>query len=271
MKNLREAYGQWAVVTGASSGMGAEFARQLAESGLNLVLVARRKEKLQQLADQLHAAHGTASEVVELDLGSEGAVQELLGRTAHLEIGLVVASAGITTAGPFLDNPLAEETALLKLNLSAPMELAHAYGRIFRKQGRGGLVLLSSSVAFSAVPYLANYAAAKTYIANFGLALGNELKSSGVDVLVLAPGPTRTEGFKEAEGIDFEKLPLPAMPAQRVVREALRALGRKPLVIPGGLNGVNDFLGKHLLPRRIQTAMFATLVHRALTPKSPRH
>jgi hypothetical protein len=270
MKNLRDAYGQWAIVAGASSGMGAEFARQLAHSGLNLVLVARRKEKLQDLADQLHAEYGTASELVGLDLGSEGAVQELLGRTAHLDIGLVVASAGITTAGPFLDNPLAEETALLTLNLSVPVELAHAYGRIFRERGRGGLVLLSSSVAFSAVPYLANYAAAKTYIANFGLALGNELKSSGVDVLVLAPGPTRTEGFTEAEGIDFAKLPLPAMPAQRVVHAALRGLGRTALVIPGGLNGVNDFFGKHLLPRRIQTAMFGLLVHRALTPKSPR-
>jgi NAD(P)-dependent dehydrogenase (short-subunit alcohol dehydrogenase family) len=95
VKSLREAYGQWAIVTGGSSGMGAEFARQLAHSGLNLVLVARRKEKLQRLADQLHAEYGTASELVELDLGSEGAVQELLGRTAHLDIGLVVASAGM--------------------------------------------------------------------------------------------------------------------------------------------------------------------------------
>jgi uncharacterized protein len=264
MKDLRNKYGEYVVVTGASAGIGAEFATQLAANGLNLALVARRKEKLQALADQLRAAYGTTTEVIELDLGGEGAVSELLRRTSHLDVGMVVASAGIATAGPFLDTPLADESGLINLNLAVPMQLAHEYGRLFRTRGRGALILLSSAVAFAAVPYMANYSAAKAYIANFGQALRHELKPSGVDVLVLAPGPTRTEGFDSTAGIDFARLPMPAMSAHRVVRTALRGLGRKPLIIPGLLNRINDFLGKYLTARRIQTAMFGTLVRRAL-------
>jgi uncharacterized protein len=257
----------YAVVTGASAGIGAEFATQLAANGLNLALVARRKEELQALAADLRAEYGTATEVIELDLSRGGAVGELVRRTSHLDVGMVVASAGIATAGPFLDTPLAEESGLIDLNLSVPMQLAHEYGRVFRARGRGALILLSSAVGFAAVPYMANYSAAKAYIANFGQALGHELRPSGVDVLVLAPGPTKTEGFDTTEGIDFTKLPMPTMPARSVVRSAIRGLGRKPLVIPGCLNKINDFLGKYLTARRVQTAMFGALTRRALVAK----
>ncbi|WP_326835415.1 SDR family NAD(P)-dependent oxidoreductase [Amycolatopsis rhabdoformis] len=264
MKDLHPRYGPYAVVTGASAGIGAEFATQLAAAGFSLVLVARRKEKLQGLADRLRERHGTTAEVVDLDLGREDAVAELVRRTAHLDVGLLVASAGTATAGPFLDTPLATETAVLDLSLTVPMRLAHEYGRRFRDRGRGALVLVSSAVAFGAVPYLANYSAAKAYVAQFGQALRHELKPAGVDVLVLAPGPTATEGFANTDGIDFTKLPMPAMSADSVVRAALRGLGRKALVIPGPLNKVNDFFGKHVATRALQTAMFGTLVRRAL-------
>lgn len=267
MNDLRNKYGQYAVVTGASAGIGAEFATQLAANGLNLALVARRREKLQALADDLQGEYGTAVEVIELDLGGEGAVAELLHRTSHLDIGVVVASAGIATAGPFLDTPFAEEAELINLNLSVPVQLAYEYGQLFRARRRGALILLSSSAAFGAVPFMANYSAAKSYIANFGQALRYELKPSGVDVLVLAPGPTKTEGFGNTAGIDFAKMPMPAMPTDRVVRTALRNLGRKPLIIPGPLNRINDFFGKHLTARGLQTSMVGSLVRRALVSK----
>lgn len=269
MKNLSSKYGQYAVVTGASSGIGAEFAAQLAAGGLSLALVARRQDKLQALAGRLRSQYGTSVEIIELDLGADGAVSELLRRTSRLDVGMVVASAGIATAGPFLDTPLTEESALIGLNLSVPVQLAHEYGRLFRARRRGALVLVSSAVAFGPVPYMANYSAAKAYIASFGQALRHELKPAGVDVLVLAPGPTRTEGFAATEGIDFTKLPMPAMPVPGVVRAALRGLGRKPLVIPGVPNRISDFAGKYLTPRRVQTVLFGTLVRRALIAKTP--
>ena len=114
----------------------------------------------------------------------------------------------------------------------------------------------SSAVAFAPVPYTANYAAAKAYIASLGQALHYELHGAGVDVLTLAPGPVRTEGADNAEGIDFGKLPVPGDEAGPVVRAVLRALGRKPLIIPGFLNKASDFAGKYLTPRRVQAAMF---------------
>ena len=191
-------------------------------------------------------------------------------RTARLDIGLVVASAGVVTAGPFLGNDLADESALLRLNLAVPAELAHVYGRALARRGRGGIILVSSAVAFSPAPYTANYAAAKAYTASLGQALYNELKPAGIDVLTLAPGPVRTEGADNAEGIDFGKLPVPSTQPAPVVRAAIRALGRKPLVIPGALNKASDFTGKYLMPRRAQTAMFGALVARALDEKPAR-
>lgn len=270
MKDLRARYGEYALVTGASSGIGAEFGEQLAAAGLNLVLVARRKDRLDTLAAGMRAAHGTAAEVIELDLAADGAVSELARRTARLDVGLVVASAGIVTSGPFLGNDLAAESALLHLNLVVPAQLAHIYGRVLARRGRGGIVLVSSAVAFSPVPYTANYAAAKAYTASLGQALHYELKPAGVDVLTLAPGPVRTEGAQNAEGIDFGKLPVPSAQPAPVVRTALRALGRKPLVIPGALNKASDFAGKYLTPRRVQTAVFGALVSRALDEKPGR-
>lgn len=270
MKDLRARYGEYALITGASSGIGAEFAVQLAAAGLNLVLVARRKDRLDALAQRLRAAHGTTTEVIELDLAAGGAVAELARRTAHLDTGLVIASAGVVTSGPFLANDLAAELALLHLNLVVPAELAHVYGRVLARRGRGGIVLVSSAVAFAPVPYTANYAAAKACTASLGQALHYELKAAGVDVLTLAPGPVRTEGADAAEGIDFGKLPVPAMQPAPVVRAALRALGRRPLVIPGTLNKASDFAGKYLIPRRAQIAMFGALVSRALDEKPPR-
>ncbi|MGH3171784.1 MAG: SDR family NAD(P)-dependent oxidoreductase [Trebonia sp.] len=264
MTDLRGKYGRYALITGASSGIGAEFAEQLAAAGLDLVLVARRKDRLEALAGRLRAVHGIGAEVIALDLAAEGAVAELVRRTEHLDVALVVASAGILTTGPFLGNDFAAEAELLRVNLMVPAEMAHVFGRHFAARGRGALILLSSVVGFGPVPYSANYGAVKGYIASLGQALHYELKGSGVDVLTLAPGLTQTEGADNAPGIDFGKMPGKAMPAGPVVRAALRGLGRKPLVIPGGGNKAQDFLGKYLTPRRAQTAMSGIIVSRAL-------
>jgi NAD(P)-dependent dehydrogenase (short-subunit alcohol dehydrogenase family) len=136
IKDLHARYGEYALVTGASSGIGTEFAAQLAAAGLSLALVARRKDRLDALAGRLRAAHGTPTEVIELDLAGDGAVAELARRTGHLDIGLVVSSAGIVTTGPFLRNDLAAESALLRLNLMVPAQLAHVYGRLLARRGR---------------------------------------------------------------------------------------------------------------------------------------
>jgi hypothetical protein len=264
VKNLRSKYGQFAVITGASSGIGAEFARQLAKAGLDLVLVARSRDKLEHIGGELHDEFGTRVEIVELDLLDAGAIDELTRRTEELDIGLVVLAAGIFTAGPFTGNDLSAETDVVTLGAIRPMQLTHHYAGAFVERQRGGIILVASTVGHQSAPYLANYAATKAYVATLGQALSYELKPSGVDLTVLSPGPTNTEGVRTAAGIDFAKLPLPMMKPKPVVTKALKGLGRRSLVIPGRINKTTDVMAKYLSPRPVLTRMYGFLLSRAL-------
>lgn len=264
MKDLRSKYGQFALITGASSGMGAEFARQLAKAGLDLVLVARRRSKLEEIAEELHGEFGTRVKIVELDLLDAGASDELARRTEELDVGLVVLAAGIFTAGPFTGNDLSSEADVVTLGAIRPMELTHHYASLFVERRRGGIILVASTIGHQSAPYLANYAATKAYVATLGQALSYELKRSGVDLTVLSPGPTNTEGVQSAEGIDFTKLPLPMMKPEAVVTKALNGLGRRSLVIPGRINKITDVVAKYFSPRPVLTRMYGFLLSRAL-------
>ena len=266
MKDLRSAYGEYAIVTGASSGIGEQFARQLAARGVNLVIVARGKAKLDALAHELHAQHGTTVHVVELDLLNPGAVDELARRTRQLDVGVVIANAGNYASGSFLHNDLATEMDVLTLNAAVPVQIAHQFGRQFARRRRGGIILISSTVGAGPAPYLANYAAAKAYILSLGQALNYEFKKAGVDLLVVSPGPTKTEGAEQAEGIDFSKLPLPMMSPDKVARTGLKKLGKRGHVIVGAPNKIMDFMGKYLTPRTISKRMYGRLLYSALSP-----
>lgn len=262
MKDLRNAYGRFAVVTGASSGIGAEFARQLAAAGVGVVLVARRKDQLDALAAELSRVHDVPTRIVALDLLAEGAVDELRRRVGDLDVGIVVANAGISTTGAMLDHELAEELDVLTLDGAVPLQLAHRFGQEFRQRRRGAIILVSSTIACSPVPYLANYAAVKAYILSLGKALNYELRKDGVDVLVVSPGPTQTPGHRQA-GIDVGGVS-PMAPA-RVVTPALRNLGRRAHVIPGAMNNVLDFVTHHLMPRWLSVRFYGRLFHHALS------
>lgn len=260
-------YGRYALITGASSGMGAEFAAQLAGAGFDLVLVARRRDRLESLATRLRSV-GREVLTVPLDLAAPNAVDELVAGTQGLDIGLLVAAAGVVVAGPFIANDYAAESAAVQLNITALTQLTHRYAAIMAARGRGGVILLASTVGHAAVPFSANYAAAKAYVSSLGRALHYELKPAGVDVLTLAPGPTDTEGLRETEGIDFGALPMPVMTTTAVVRAALKKLGRRSLVIPGVMNRFSDLLGKYM-PRSVMTALFGRLMAKALVSEPP--
>lgn len=168
---LRRRYGPWAVVTGASDGIGRAFAHRLAAAGLDLVLVARRGDVLHALATELSRRFGVEVQVVAADLGQPGGVAEVVDRTRTLEVGLLVAAAGFGTSGAFLDADLERERDLLQVNCWAVLELAQVFGRRFAEQGRGGLVLMSSLLAFQGVPRAAHYAATKAYVQTLAEAL----------------------------------------------------------------------------------------------------
>lgn len=222
-------YGPWALVTGASSGLGREAALQLAEAGLHLVLVARSRAALADVA-ALAARHGAEARVVVADLGQDAGLDAVEAATADLDLGLVVASAGFGTSGAFLDGDLATELDMLAVNVKAVVRLAHHAGRRLVARGRGGIVLFGSLVGFQGTPFAAHYAATKAYVQTLGEALHVELAPHGVDVVVSAPGPVHT-GFAGRASLHMGAALQPA----DVAAATLAALGRRQTVRPGWL------------------------------------
>jgi short-subunit dehydrogenase len=264
--NLKK-HGPYALITGASLGIGEEFANQLAQKGFNLILVARNQKKLDSISSRLSNAYKIDIKVIALDLMNENAVEELVAATDQLEIGLVVLNAGVYGFGAFLDNSLEYERNLIQLNVIAPMQLAHHFGHKMVHRQRGGILFLGSSAGFQAIPYNANYSASKAYVLLLGEALNYELKPLGVDVEVLAPGMTKTEGTDAMRGVDMSKMPGKPMQSTQVVAEALQQLGKSPVVVPGSLNRFVAHVGKYLMSRRAQTSLFAKMIIPALLKK----
>jgi hypothetical protein len=220
--SLRDRYGDWAIVTGASSGIGREMALQLAARGLKPILVARSASALEALAAQ------TQGLALPLDLSAPHAPSELLERLSDRKVGLLVNAAGFGSGGAWIQSRLPDELSMLDVNCRAVLELSHFFARQFAAQRRGGIVLLSSIVSYQGVPFSANYAATKAYIQSLGEALAEELAPYGVDVLTAAPGPTAS-GFAARAGMVMKD----ADSSARVAAEIVSALGRRSRVVPG--------------------------------------
>ena len=240
-------YGPWALVTGASSGIGEQFARQLARQGFNLVLVARRADRLQTLQTELLQQHGAKAEVVAEDLGDPAAIDRVLAALAGHDIGLVVSNAGFGLKGGFNQHARAELEAMLNVNARAPLLLLHGLLPQLRARGHAGVILTGSQEGEAAFPWSSAYAATKAYVHSLGLSLFGELQGTGVDVLVLAPGSTETEA-PLLQGIRREAL-FGVMSAEEVARQGLEQLGRRPLHVPAWYNRVLVHLLR-ALPRR---------------------
>jgi short-subunit dehydrogenase len=253
MKNFVERFGPWALVTGASSGIGEAFARRLAEVGMNLVLVARRADRLRTLADDLKGRYAVSTRMVAVDLSQGDFLPVVEQATLDLQVGLLVNSAGMATTGNFLDNDLASELAMLDINNRAPLILAHHFGRLMRQRRRGGIIFVSSTVAFAGVPLWSNYAASKAHDLVLAEGLARELRTEGISVLALCPGPTRTELWPAGTK------PLFPMQPNAVVNIALKKLGRKTTVVAGWKNWIAVF-STRLLPRSWNAALLGWAV-----------
>ena len=205
MASFEERYGPVALVTGASSGIGRAFAEELAERGLDLVLAARRTDRLEALAGELEARHGTRSAVCRVDLSQPSAPATLLEFTAGRDIGLVVSNAGFSVRGPHESLDPGELTEMLTVNCHAPLHLAHGFLPRLKTRGRGGLLLVSSVEALMGCPMSAAYAAMKALVLHLGEGLYAEAAGSGIDILTCCPGATDTEAGVRA-GVDMSKL-----------------------------------------------------------------
>ncbi len=228
--SYRERYGPAALVTGASSGIGEQFAVLLAEAGLDLVLAARREERLQSLAERLRSEHGVQVTVCPIDLSEPDGAEQLLAQLEEQDIGLVINNAGFGLKGMFHENPQGAVDRLLTLNCRTPLRLCHHFIPRLLARGRGGLLFTASVEGFIGYPYSAPYSASKSLQRAFCEALWGELKPLGIDVLALCPGATDTEAL-DGQGIDKTQLQL--MPARQAAEIGLEHLGDGPWVIAG--------------------------------------
>jgi uncharacterized protein len=223
-------YGPVALVTGASSGIGKSFAERLAELGMDLVLVARRVQRMEALAAHLQATHGVAVKVCAIDLAEANAAERIADATASLDIGLLVSNAGFGLKGDHSANDPRAMAEMLMVNCNAPMQLGHRFIPRLRKRGRGGGIVLTSSVeALIGCPYSAAYSASKAFVKSLGEALWGELTPEGIDVLAICPGATDTEALGR-HGIDPATLPN-VMSPDAVAKLALENLNRGPVLI----------------------------------------
>ena len=240
---------RWAIVTGASSGIGLEFARQLSRSGHPVLAIARRRERLEALTKQA-AEHGGHIESLSADLATEQGLALVSRRVEELgEIELLINNAGVATAGDFVRQPLDPEIGEIKLNVEAVVKLTqHVLGPMVERR-HGAIINLASVVGFQPFPHFAVYAATKAFVLSFSEALAEELKGTGVRILALCPGSVRTEidVFAHNEGLLGK---LPSLTAEQVVNTGLRALENGRVVkVVGRLNQFLPFMGR-FMPRQ---------------------
>ncbi|MEZ4293678.1 MAG: SDR family oxidoreductase [Polyangiaceae bacterium] len=253
-------YGPWAIVTGASSGIGEAIARELAARGLSLVLCARRKPRLEALAAELKGLHGIDARAVEVDLSRPDFLPVVQEAAEGLDIGLLVNNAGFGDKGPFVGSDLDMHLRMLDTNCRASLILAHAFAPGLCARGRGGILFTSSTAAFQGIPFATHYAATKGYDLQLAEGLWYELKPHGVDVSALCPGPVDTEGPRRT-GVDSNKVPIAIMDARSVALAGLDALGSTPVCVPGLTNRLLHMLVK-LTPRSLSTMVSGRMIRR---------
>jgi hypothetical protein len=241
-----------ALVTGASAGIGREIARALAARGHGVTLVARRAQRLEELAAQLRAEHGIRAEVIPTDLASADACERLVAEVANrgLNVEILVNNAGFGIYGPFGSAPLDREFEQLAVLIGAPVDLTGRLLPAMLERGRGTIINLSSTAGFQALPGNANYSACKAFVLLHSEAIGEEVRKRGVTVTAVCPGPVRTE-FQETSTPEFaDGLPkFTWTTPERVAADALRAAERgKRSIVPGGLLKRLFFGGNRRIP-----------------------
>lgn len=227
-----------ALITGASAGIGAAFARQLAARQTDLVLVARSRDKLQELADSLEHRHRIRVDIIVQDLTEVDATETIfqtVGQLGH-SIDLLINNAGIGDYGDFAESDRDLQLKMVRLNIAAIVDLSHRFLPGMRQRRTGGIINLSSVAAFQSMPYFSIYAATKAFLLSFSEALWAENRDYGVHVIAVCPGPAGVKFFREA-GFPPYLIDITAKietPVETVVRDALRAFEkREPIVIPG--------------------------------------
>lgn len=234
MAEFRQRYGPWAVVAGGAQGIGAAYARHLAQQGLKLIVIDRSAEALQLISAELAQAHGSECVTLRLDLAQEDRLAQLQPLLAGREVGMLVYNAALADVGPFYkaETGLALERQRIAVNVTGPLELVYALGRPMLARGRGGIILMSSGAGLQGSPYYAHYAATKAYAITLAESLWHEFQPCGVDVLACIAGMTLSTAAAGYTHLDTSGFQTP----EEVVAEALTALGHSCSIITGEHN-----------------------------------
>ena len=227
-------FGPWAIVTGASSGIGKGFAQRLAADGLNLILVARRVSLLEELGSELAKEFKIQYRVIEADLSEESAIKKIIDATDDLEVGTLISNAGTGNVGKFFSVELSEHSYILQLNAISHLSLVHYFGKKMANRKKGGILLTGAMGATEGVPYMANDAGTKGYIQSLGKSLHSELKEFGLHVTVLVTTPTETPVFYKL-GFTKKNTPVQPISIEQCVTEALWAFSKNKITVLPGL------------------------------------
>ena len=263
-KDFKDKYGPWGVVTGASQGLGAVYAEQLAKKGMNVVIVARNGEKLDKLSQKLKADYGVEVKAVAADLGKAEGIDAVKEGTKDLDVGLLVNNAGAWQMGSFLENDIQKDAGNLGLNISAPMKLSHEFGNRMKERGGGGIINVGSGAAAHGIPGQATYSAGKGFLQNFTESLGPELRKHGIDIIQTNPAAIKGEA---SSIYDQSKVPLKTLDPELVVTDSLDKLGKKQTkTTPGLFNRVAMGLNGMALSRDQQVHVAGEILKRATKP-----
>lgn len=244
-------YGDWALVTGASAGIGEEFCHQLAAKGMNIISVARRKERLNELGEKLRADYKIETREVSVDLIHTNAAEKIENSVSDLEVGLLINNAGFGHLGRFHNQRAFRDEEMIRLNCIAPVALAHKFLPAMVNRKRGGVIFLASTSAYQATPYFAVYSATKAFNLFLGEGMWEEYRNKGIDIMALSPGYTKTE-FQKSAGLTEDMNGILWSTADKVVATALKNLGNRPSIIHGGLNRFLAFSSR-FSPRKWST------------------
>lgn len=253
----KEQFGPWALVTGASSGLGLEFARQLARSGFNLVLAARRIDLLESLGNRLQREFDIDYCTISIDLSEPDFIEKIEAATNDLDIGLVISNAGTGKPGSFLNHSHEHLRRIMRLNAVSHLDLTYHFGQRLAKRGKGGVLLISAMGAMHGLPYMANDAASKSFVASLGAGLHLEFKKLGLNITSVLIGPTDTPIIGKF-GLDIANMPVKPVTAEQTVAEALAAFkSNRPIWLTGRMNRLMDKLVPDSLKRRILGSMLS--------------
>lgn len=248
--NFTERYGKTALIAGASEGIGAAFARSLAQKGMNLILVARRKDPLEQTVASIEKEYGVIVRCIVCDLADEDATDRIRNETGNTEVDVLICNAANSPIGPYLE---LSESSLMRtatVNMLTPMKMARHFGGFMVNRKRGAVILMASLAGFQGTPYIAAYSAAKAFNRMLGESLWYEWRTKGVDVIACCAGATETPGYIQSKPKSAGWLAPRIQKPEEVVTECLMKLGQVPSFIAGRGNRVASFFMHKVLSRK---------------------